>query len=280
MMRGPMRISVITPLFNARAFLQPMLESLAAQERDGVEVEHIVLDAGSTDGSLELLERHAAAGMRLIQEPDRGPADAINKGFARATGDLVAWLNADDLYAPGALRRGTEALAAHPRAAFCFGHCPILDPQGREIRRAITRSKELWYPLACRPVLQTLNFISQPATLFRRGAVEKAGPLRTDLAAAWDYEFLLRLWRQGGAVRVAPPAMAFFRWTPGSISGRQFERQFQEEYEAAARDAGRLAPQTLLHGLVRWGILNIYRRMARRREEGRAACESASTRSG
>lgn len=272
-----MRITVITPLFNSRTFLRPMLESLAAQEREGVEVEHIVVDAGSTDGSLELLERHRTARLRLIQEPDRGPADAINKGFVRASGEMVAWLNADDLYAPGALRRAADVLAAHPRAAFCFGHCPILDPQGREIRRAITRFKECWYPLACRPVLQTLNFISQPATLFRRSAVERAGPLRTDLVAAWDYEFLLRLWRQGGAVRVSRPALAFFRWTPASISGKHFERQFQEEYEAAARDAGRWAPQALLHGLVRWGILRIYRQMARHRE-GRTACGSASMR--
>lgn len=258
-----MRVSVVTPCFNARRFLEPMLESVASQRGEGIAVEHIVLDAGSTDGSAELLERRRASLTHLVREPDRGPADAINKGLALATGDVLAWLNADDLYAPNALRRACEALTRAPRAALCFGHCPMVDAEGREIRRPITRFKELWYPFACRPVVQMINFVSQPAMLFRRSAYELAGPLRLDLKAAWDYEFLLRLWRRGGAVRVGRPPLAYFRWTPSSISGQHFERQFREEYEAAAADAGRWAPQTLMHGLVRWGIVTIYRRMAR-----------------
>lgn len=240
-----------------------MLASVAAQRDEGVDVEHIVLDAGSTDGSAELLERHRGVLAALVREPDTGPADAINKGLAMATGDVLAWLNADDLYAPGALRRACEALASKPEAALCFGHCPIIDAEGREIRRPITRFKELWFPVACRPVVQMLNFVSQPAMLFRRDAFEKAGPLRTDLKAAWDYEFLLRLWRQGGAVRARPPALAYFRWTPSSISGRHYEQQFREEYEAAVADGGRWAPQIMLHGLVRWGIVSAYHAMAR-----------------
>lgn len=262
-MMRPTRVSVITPCFNAGRFLEPMLASVAAQRADGLEVEHIVLDAGSTDGTVEVLERHRAGIARLVLEPDHGPADAINKGLAMATGDVLAWLNADDLYAPDALRRACAALARRPQAALCFGHCPVIDAEGREIRRSITRFKEFWYPLACRPVVQMLNFVSQPAMLFRRRAFEQAGPLRIDLKAAWDYEFLLRLWRQGGAVRAGRPPLAYFRWTPGSISGRHFERQFREEYEAAAADAGRWAPQTLLHGLVRWGIVTVYNHMAK-----------------
>lgn len=260
-----MRVSVITPCFNSRRFLEPMLESVAAQRMDGIEVEHIVFDAGSTDGSAEILERHRSGLARLVREPDRGPADAINKGLALATGEVLAWLNADDLYAPNALRRACDAFTRKPRAALCFGHCPVIDAEDREIRQAVTRFKECWYPLACRPMIQTLNFVSQPAMLFRRHAFEQAGPLRVDLKAAWDYEFLLRLWRQGGAVHVGRPPLAFFRWTPGSISGRHFELQFREEYEAAAADAGRWAPQTWLHAGVRRGIVWIYNRMARER---------------
>ena len=259
-----MRVSVITPCFNSRRFLETMLKSVALQREGGLEVEHIVLDAGSTDGSAELLQAHGAGIDRLVLEPDQGPADAINKGLALASGDVLAWLNADDLYAPGALLRACEALARHPAAALCFGHCPVIDAEGQEIRHSITRFKEFWYPLSCRPMIQTLNYVSQPAMMFRRSAFEKAGPLRIDLKAAWDYEFLLRLWRQGGAVRVGRPPLAYFRWTPASISGQHFERQFREEYEVAAADAGRWAPQTKLHGLVRWGIVTIYNRMARR----------------
>lgn len=260
---GAMRVTVITPLLNSGRHFGTMLKSLAAQEDDGVEVEHIVVDAGSTDGSLDILEEHRVDRLILVQEADNGPADAINKGIARASGDFVSWLNADDIYNSGALKRACTTLTRKPAAALCFGHCPIIDSEGREIRKHITRFKEFWYPFASLVVLQTLNFISQPATLFRRTAVESAGTLRTDLTAAWDYEFILRLWRQGGAVRVSRPSMASFRWTPDSISGRHFELQFKEELAVAGKSAGRWAPQILLHGILRWGIVLTYRQMTK-----------------
>jgi len=259
-----MRVSVVTPCFNSARFLEAMLQSVATQRCDGLDVEHIVLDAGSQDGSREILRRHRESLARLIVEPDHGPADAINKGLALATGDVLGWLNADDIYCPNALQRACAALERHPSAALCFGHCPIIDAADREIRRPVTRFKEFWYPLSCRPLIQTLNYVSQPAMLFRRQAFERAGPLRLDLKAAWDYDFLLRLWRHGGAVRVPRPALACFRWTPGSISGQHFSTQFREELHIAAADAGRWAPQTLAHGLVRWGIVGMYRIMTRK----------------
>ena len=101
--------------------------------------------------------------------------------------------------------------------------------------------------------------------VFRREALEAAGPLREDLKAAWDYEFLLRLWRQGGACRVAGPPLADFRWHESSISGSNIERQFAEEYQAAVADAGQFSPQAFLHAAVRLSIVSIYRMMAKRR---------------
>ena len=181
----------------------------------------------------------------------------------------MAWLNSDDRYAPHALARGVAALARHPRAAFCFGRCPIVDADGREIRRFVTRFKEAWFPLSCRAAIRTLNYVSQPATLVRRTAWDAAGPLRTDLKAAWDYDLWLRLWRRGGAVRIpGRDPVAFFRWTPGSISGANYERQFREELAVARADAGRFAPTALLHRLVARGIVACYRRMNRPGPEG------------
>jgi hypothetical protein len=100
---------------------------------------------------------------------------------------------------------------------------------------------------------------------FRRSALEKAGFLREDWRAAWDYDFILRLWKQGGAVHVPGGPLAEFRWHPGSISGQGYVRQFQEELDAAITDAGRYSPQVLLHRGVRLGIVTIYRMMERRR---------------
>ncbi|MEI8350723.1 MAG: glycosyltransferase family 2 protein [bacterium] len=263
-----MKISVITPNFNGERFLEESLKSVQSQFRPGLEIEHLVIDGGSTDGSLAILERHRAGLTRLVSERDSGPASAINKGLALATGDVVAWLNSDDHYLPGALVRVAELMQEYPRRALCFGHCPIIDETGMEIRRGITRFKELFFPFSCRFMIQSINYISQPAMFFRRTALEQGGALREDLNAAWDYEFILRLWKRGGAVHVPGGPLAEFRWHPASISGQGFVGQFQEELDAAVADAGRYSPQVFLHRGVRWGIVTIYREMARRRRTG------------
>jgi glycosyltransferase involved in cell wall biosynthesis len=263
-----MKISVITPNYNGARFLEASLRSVREQAGSGVEVEHIVVDGGSTDGSIAILERFRSGLARVICEPDHGPASAINKGLRLATGDVVAWLNADDCYRPGALRRVADVMQAHPRKVLCFGHCPIINEDGSEIRRGITRFKEMFFPFSSRFVIQSINYVSQPAMFFRRSAYLAAGPLREDLSYAWDYDFILRLWRQGGAVTIAGPALAEFRWHPGSLSGQGFVRQFEEELQAAVADAGRYSLQAVLHRGVRWGIVTIYRLMARSRGVG------------
>ena len=265
-----MRISIVTPNYNGARFLAQALDSVREQRRDVPDLEYIVVDGGSTDGSLDLLRARAPEIDRLISEPDRGPASAINKGLALARGEVLGWLNADDRLHPGALARALAGFAAHPRGALGFGGCRIVDETGREIRRGITRFKAAFHPFSCRFLIQTINYISQPATFFRRSAFERAGPLREDLKAAFDYDLFLRLWRHGGAFRIAGAPLADFRWRPDSISGRKFREQFREEWEAARRDAGRWAPQTLLHACVRRGIVAIYGRMAIRREDRRA----------
>lgn len=257
-----MKFSIVTPNYNGVRFLEATLASVAAQRVPGVDVEHWIVDGGSTDGSLEIIQRFLGPETFLVAERDTGPADAINKGLRRSTGDLVAWLNADDFYAPGALARAAETFAAHSGAALAFGGCRIVDESGVEIRRGITWFKEIFFPLSSRFTIQCINYVSQPAMFFRREAQERVGLLRTDLVAAWDYDFTLRLWRQGGAARIPGGPLADFRWHPGSISGRAFARQFREEWQAAAADAGRWSPQALIHLGVRFGIVGIYALMA------------------
>lgn len=267
-----MKFSIVTPCWNSRRYLETCVQSVVAQRSAGMDVEYIVVDGGSTDGSLDVLRGLGSQISAIVSGPDRGPADAINKGFARATGDYVGWLNADDYFFPGALPRVAETMARHPAAAFCFGRCPIVDERGAEIRRGITRVKEMFFPISSRFTHQCVNYISQPATFFRHEAVEKAGPLREDLSAAFDYEFLLRLWRWGGGVRIpGNMPVAAFRWHDQSISGRHFARQFKEELDAARADAGRFSVQALVHACVRWGIVGSYSVMAWARRSGRRA---------
>lgn len=256
--------TIVTPTLDSARFLDDTMRTVAMQREDGVRVEHIVVDGGSTDRTAEIVARWAHPDTRFLPGKDTGPADAINRGLREAHGDYLGWLNSDDEYAPHALLRSDYILRRHPKASFCFGHCPIIDAEGREIRRFVTRFKDFWFPLSCRAVLRTLNYVSQPATVFRRSAWEAAGPLRTDLKAAWDYDLWLRLWRQGGGVPVPHPATAFFRWTPGSISGAHFERQFREELDAAQADAGTWAPTSVVHHALAHAIVFLYKHVLSR----------------
>jgi glycosyltransferase involved in cell wall biosynthesis len=265
-----MKISVITPNYNGEQYLEECIRSVISQRSDGIDLEYIVMDGGSKDGSLDIIRKYEPDISRAISEPDRGPTDAINKGLRLATGEIIGWLNADDRYYPGALERVVRVMTDHPSKALCFGHCPIINEEGREIRTGITRFKECFFPISSRFTIQCINYISQPATFFRRAAYEKAGPLREDLKAAFDYDFFLRSWRHGGAVCLDNPPLAAFRWHESSISGRQFRVQFKEEWDAAVRDAGLFSLQALLHLGVRWGIVLCYSIMADlRRRRGR-----------
>jgi glycosyltransferase involved in cell wall biosynthesis len=262
-----MKITILTPNFNGARWLGRCLDSVLSQElAAGDELECILLDGGSTDGSLAIAEARRDRLAALVSEKDAGPADALNKGFRLATGDLIGWLNMDDVYRPGALAKALAAAKAHPRAAFFFGQCRIVDEAGREIRGFPTLVKNACFPFSCRFLIQCINYVSQPASWFRRTALAAAGGgLRTDFKAAWDYDLTLRLWRQGGGVRIPGPPLADFQWHAGSISGMHYERQFAEEWRAAAEDAGRFSPQAAVHWGVRHGIVACYRFMNRSR---------------
>lgn len=264
-----MKFTIVTPNKDGDRFLEETIRSVLNQRQEGIDIEYIVLDGGSTDGSSAILSRYKGEISRIIREPDSGPVSAINKGLKLATGEIIAWLNADDRYHPGTLKRVSATLSHHRDSALCFGACRIIDESGQEIRRGITRFKEAFFPLSSHFTIQCLNYISQPAMFFRRSALEAAGYLREDMEAAWDYDFILRLWRQGGAAHVPGAPMADFRWHPGSISARRFPVQFEEEFAAAAGDAGWLAPQTWIHGIVRWGIVGVYTLMAISHKRGK-----------
>lgn len=260
-----MKISIITPNYNGARWLARCMDSVLSQElAEGDELEYIVVDGGSTDSSLAVAEERRDRLAALISEPDDGPADALNKGFRLATGELIGWLNSDDTYQPGALVAAMAAARRHPRAALFFGKCRIVDEEGREIRGFPTWVKNACFPFSSRFLIQCINYVSQPASWFRRSALAAAGGLRTDFQAAWDYDLTLRLWRQGGGVRVPGGPWANFQWHPGSISGTHYERQFEEEWRAAVQDAGRWSPQAAIHWLVRHGIVTCYRHMNRR----------------
>ena len=255
-----MRFSIVTPNYNGEKFLAKTLDSILWQKNEGIDLELIVVDGMSSDGSIKILEKYALNIAHLIIEKDTGPANAINKGFALASGDIVAWLNADDLYFPGALQRVREIFERQEGLALCFGRCPIIDENGVEIRSFITRFKECFFPLSSQFTFQCINYISQPALFFSREAMVQAGALREDMVAAWDYDFMLRLWHSGGGAVIPGGPIAAFRWHEQSISGQNYQIQFKEELDAVIAALGRWKMQVLLHHCVRWGIVGAIQR--------------------
>lgn len=256
-------VSVITPTLNSSRFVEDTMRTVAMQRENGIGVQHLIIDGGSTDTTSSIVATYAHPDTTFIVEKDNGPTEAINRGLSMANGEFLCWLNSDDAYAPNALSRAVAKLERHPNASFCFGHCPIIDETNREIRKTITLVKELCFPISCRFSIRTLNYISQPAMVFRKSAFLNAGPLRTDMYAAWDYEFILRLWKYGRGVHLGNPNMAFFRWTPSSISGRGFKKQFEEELNCVINDAGKFALSTSLHRAVCRFIVFCYNRMTK-----------------
>jgi glycosyltransferase involved in cell wall biosynthesis len=226
-------ITVVTPSFNAAATIEETLRSVRVQ--DYPHVEHLVVDGASTDGTVEILER--AGDVRFVSEPDRGLSHAMNKGVDLAGGSIVGWLNADDVYLPGALRAVGEAFAAHPDAEWATGRCLIVDGAGREIRRGATAYKNVLLRRYSRWLYLTQNFISAPATFARREAYQRHR-FREDYAISMDYDVFLQLAQAGDPI-VLDRDLACFRMMEGTLSMSSFERQFAEHAEQArAHGAG------------------------------------------
>ena len=216
---------------NAAATLQQTLDTVRAQKYP--RLEHIVVDGGSTDGTLELLG--AAPDVRWISEPDGGRVDAANKGLRMAAGDVVAWLNADDRYEPGALLAVGDALARNPDRAWVTGYCRIIDGAGREIRHAITSYKNFLLRRWTLGLYLTQNFVADPATFVRRNAVNAVGPLDPAYRTSHDYDLWLRVAQRFGPPIVLKRPLASFRMTEGTLSMAGFEAQFAEHLAVARR---------------------------------------------
>lgn len=178
------RVSIVTPSFNQAAFLKDTLRSVLTQ--DYPHIEYIVMDGGSTDGSVEIIRRYENRLAYWMSERDGGQADAINKGWRRATGDIVAYLNSDDTYEPGAVRAAVEYLAQHPETDMVYGHCYQVNEHGERVGRLNA------IPVNIRTLLLR-NAIMQPTTFFRRHVLDRVGLLDLELGHAMDYDLWLRI---------------------------------------------------------------------------------------
>ncbi len=207
------KISIITPSFNQAKYLPATIESVLAQNYP--HLEYLIIDGGSTDGTLDILNfgfpnleeesqskiqnpkskieiiQNLKSKIRWFSEPDEGQAQAINKGFKKSTGEIVAWLNSDDLYLPNALNHVGEFFSRHPQVEVIYGDYHLIDHNGR----LLLRKQEI--PFDYNILLYGLDYISQPTTFFRRTVFERVGYLDETLHYGLDWEYWLRLANHG-----------------------------------------------------------------------------------
>lgn len=178
-----LKVSIVTISFNQARFLERAIESVLAQDYSSLE--YIIVDPGSTDGSREVIRRYEALIARAILEPDNGPADGLNKGFAATTGDILGFLNSDDILYPGAVPEAVRFFSNHPEVDVVSGHAKVIGSDDRVLR--LTYSDRM----SVRRYVYGGVVLIQPSTFFRRKAFEEAGGFNSANRVSWDGELFL-----------------------------------------------------------------------------------------
>lgn len=211
-----MKISVVTNAFNQGEFLAAAAESVLTQ--DGVDIEYIVIEPGSTDSTpavIAALEARYPGRFTVLREKDDGPADGLNKGFARCTGDWFIYINADDAFLAGAFRQAAAALARNADAGAVIGSGYLCDENGGYLRRAISNA------FSARRFVYGGCFALQQSTFYRADAFRAVGGFNTANRTSWDAEILFDLERKGYPVVTVPGYWSLFRMQPNSITVSQ-----------------------------------------------------------
>lgn len=258
------RVSLVTPCRNGMPYLRTAIDSVLAQ--DYPDLEYLVMDGGSTDGTVELLREYGGR-LHWISERDAGQADAIARGFEKTSGTILGWLNADDLLKPGAVRAAVTALLANPRAALVYGRADFIDASGAHIAPCTVVE-----PSSRTRLLTHGDYIIQPAAFFTREAYASAGGLDRSLYWAMDWDLWLRLAQQHDIVCIADE-LASYRWLGSNKTAEGGHARLEEIEMVAGRygsnglpayfrlERARLCAGEAMEALRRGRILNSCRRL-------------------
>lgn len=222
-------VSIITPSYNQAKYLEETIQSVLAQ--DYPRIEYIIVDGGSSDGSVEIIKRYADRLAWWVSEPDQGQTDALNKGFARATGEIFAWLNSDDTYLPGAVNEAVDFLTSHPDVAMVYGDANYIDEGGTLIGQFPARQTDL------RRMLRGSVHIPQQTTFFWARLWKQVGPLDPSFYFAMDYDLWVRLAKIAPLV-YQPRLWANFRLHSTGKSIARDDRCYPEMLKVYQREGG------------------------------------------
>ena len=206
-MKGKPLVSIITPSFDQGAFLEETIESVLAQTYEPIE--YIVIDGGSTDGSVDIIRKHDSQLAYWVSEPDRGQSHGINKGLERSSGAILGWLNSDDTLMPGAVARVVEAMPDSPTVV--HGSVRLIDATSKVIARPKLSKRNQQFSLR---TIVGEGLVNQPGAFWNRPAMELAGHLNEALNYIMDYELWVRMALAGAEfVRLGDPPLATYRLT-------------------------------------------------------------------
>ena len=235
-------VTIITPSFNQARFLEATIQSVLSQ--DYARIEYMIVDGGSTDGSVELIRKYALVEDReqaprlqnhsiawWVSEKDRGQTDAINKGFARAGGEILAWINSDDTYEPGAVRAAVRYLQDHPEIGMVYGDCNFINEEGRVIGKF--GSAQTNYRL----LRQGYAHIPQQTMFFRADLWRQVGPLDPTFYFAMDYDLWTRI-AACSEIKYVPQTWANFRLHTSGKTMAADDRCWPEMIRVHYRDGG------------------------------------------
>ena len=227
------RVSIVTPSYNQAAFLEETIRSVLLQGYP--DLEYIVIDGGSTDGSVDIIRRYSPWLASWVSEPDRGQTHAINKGLRRVTGGIVAWLNADDTYMPGALSTVAAAMGPDGGPVFVFADCQQIDETSRaiDVYRGACDGLESFHLFRAH--------VHQPTIFFHRALLEKVGYLDESLNFAMDCEFYMRVVARHD-FRYIPRVLANFRIHAASKTSQDFLASIQERIAVGRKFWGASGP--------------------------------------
>lgn len=224
------KVSIITPSYNQGQYLEETIRSVLAQ--DYPNLEFIIVDGASKDNSVEIIHKYESHLAWWVSEKDQGHADALNKGFAHATGDIFAWINSDDTYEPGAVAEAAAFLTAHPEVGMVYGDANLIDHSGQVIGKFA--AKQTSY----RQMLRGSVHIPQATTFYRADLWRQLGPLDLSLFFAFDFNMWVKF-AKVSEVRYVPRLWANFRLHEAGKSVLNDDRCYPDMLRVRERELGR-----------------------------------------
>lgn len=219
-----MKISIVTISYNQVEFLEKTIQSVINQKKD-VDLEYIVVDPGSTDGSRDIVSKYQALIDHVIFEPDTGPSDGLNKGISLASGEVLGFLNSDDILYPGSLKNAIEYFTKFPEIDVISGNGYVIDRDDNVIRRCFSRSVSL------KNFAYGVSILIQPSTFFRQEIFKKTSGFNPDNKCNWDGELFIDMALHGGKFLRCDKVWSGYRLHDVSITGSAKLDQAMHQYE-------------------------------------------------